>query len=65
MHARIHTYLGASTPVVGPVCLQAFAAEHLGGRPVSLRRDGFTRASVRQVPDLARIASDHVIIGLA
>lgn len=44
---------------------QAFAAEHLGGRPVSLRRDGFTRASVRQVPDLARIASDHVIIGLA
>ncbi|MCY1669963.1 hypothetical protein OVA07_02935 [Novosphingobium sp. SL115] len=41
------------------------AGEHLGGRPLALRRDGFTRAVVRHLPDQARVAHDHVIIGLA
>lgn len=39
--------------------------EYLGGRPLPLRRDGFTRAVVRHLPDLARVAHDHAIIGLA
>lgn len=40
-------------------------ARHLDGSPLQLRRDGFTRARLQQIPEHSGMARGHEIIGLA
>lgn len=39
--------------------------QHLDGKPLPMRRDGFTRARVGRIPEHSVMARDHDLIGLA
>lgn len=44
---------------------ETLQGHHLGGAPLSMCRDGFTRAYIRQIPEKSVMARGHDLIGLS
>ncbi|MBA4354021.1 MAG: hypothetical protein C0409_04960 [Novosphingobium sp.] len=44
---------------------ETLCGHHLDGEPLAMRRDGFTRARLRQIPEKSVMARGHDLIGLS